>query len=338
MRTTKVPRQSTGQIDEHGISELTSSTVPKARDLATSTVDVVVASNRSSPYLAEALASVQGQTWKNWRLILVDDGSPDPGFFKQWASRIPGAVLIRQEAAGPSAARNAGVRAGNGEFITFLDDDDVWHPQRLALQVAAMREHADAVGGYSAGWYMDAAGVPFGTWGAEPTPSHLFLCGEVEIPRIVTLIARRNASLLAGLFDESLRYGEDDDFILRLAQLGKLSAVGTPLVGYRRHASNVTNGAGVARRRASERLLLKQIAHAHEAARHSDARLLEDNFRRWRVRAAEECAGSLAGGLKVHEWQRVKDELAWAGRTAPIYTAKAVLQRANGRMGLRSRN
>lgn len=98
--------------------------------------------------LAEAVASVQAQTRPDWEMILIDDGSTDgsAGLAAALAAAEPRLRLVSLGAnRGPAAARNAGIRAARGRFIAFLDADDRWHHDKLAVQIG----------------YMEAVGAPF---------------------------------------------------------------------------------------------------------------------------------------------------------------------------------
>src|SRR5690554_6786704 len=107
-------------------------------------VTCVIATNRASPYLDEALSSVAAQTYPDIDVLVVDDGSPDPDGLGAVLARHPHAQVIRLRAQGVANARNEGARRARGEFLAFLDDDDRWQPERIALQVAALQTSPDA--------------------------------------------------------------------------------------------------------------------------------------------------------------------------------------------------
>src|SRR5688572_3702978 len=94
-------------------------------------VDVVLCTHRVGEYLEEALDSLLHQTWPRWRLTLVDDGSKEPDRLDRMVDRITDSQVIHQRWLGQAAARNHAIRNSCGDLITFLDDDDVWHPERL---------------------------------------------------------------------------------------------------------------------------------------------------------------------------------------------------------------
>ena len=99
-------------------------------------VSVIIPAYQAAAYIHETLESVLRQSYQNLEVILINDGSPDTEEFERaigpYRDRI---VYIRQENGGPSAARNAGIRRARGEYLAFLDSDDVWFPTCLAAQV-----------------------------------------------------------------------------------------------------------------------------------------------------------------------------------------------------------
>jgi glycosyltransferase involved in cell wall biosynthesis len=100
-------------------------------------------------FMAEAIESVIAQTYPNWELLLVDDGSTDPStaIAREFASRYPGQIRYLEHPGhvnrGMSATRNLGISAARGELISFIDSDDIWEPNKLSDQVRIMREHPE---------------------------------------------------------------------------------------------------------------------------------------------------------------------------------------------------
>jgi glycosyltransferase involved in cell wall biosynthesis len=104
-------------------------------------VSVIVPVYKGERFLAEALESVAAQTYAPLETIVVDDGSPDRS--AEIAAGRAGVQVVRQANQGVAAARNAGLAVARGELVAFLDQDDQWLPQKLALQVDHLRTHAD---------------------------------------------------------------------------------------------------------------------------------------------------------------------------------------------------
>ena len=296
-------------------------------------VSVVLATNRNGPYLAATLESLAGQTFTRWELILVDDGAPDPAAIEAAASAVPEARVIHQANAGVSAARNVGAAAGLGRYLAFLDDDDLWSPERLALQVAALEARPDAVASYCQWDFMDEQGTVFGTGELRAGDLRAFLRHETRAPIPTLLITRRGLDRV-GMFHPMLPPGEDLDLIYRLARTGPFVFVPDVLVHYRRHDANESGdlrAAALASRRA---LWVQQWW----SARSDETELLDDlhfglrqSRRYWTdqlVRAAAHEAGH--------------GHLATAGRYAafvtrhdPVLGVRAVAGMARRKLGRR---
>lgn len=110
-------------------------------------VSVVTSFLNEKSFLAKAIESVLAQEYTNWELLLVDDGSTDESthIAKEWAQRHPDKIRYLEhenhENRGPSASRNKGIEHARGKFIAFLDADDIWLPQKLAVQVKIFEDH-----------------------------------------------------------------------------------------------------------------------------------------------------------------------------------------------------
>lgn len=280
-------------------------------------VSVVVATNRAGPYLGEALASVAAQTWDRTELIIIDDGAPDAAAIVQAAAAVPQARVLRQASAGVSAARNHGAAVATGELLVFLDDDDRWHPHRLAEQVAAMETAPDAVASYCRLQTIDETGTRV-LAPADQTAVHTQADIAARRTGIIApnLMVRRAAFHRVGGFDAALGHAEDLDLVLRLADEGPFVFAAEALVDYRAHGANTTG---------RYRELVSSIdavlrGHRHRAAGRGDDELVaafdeslarNDRFAWWSaIRAARNAVGSgspfAAGG-----------DLWWALRTAP---------------------
>jgi glycosyltransferase involved in cell wall biosynthesis len=288
-------------------------------------ISVIIPTNRDGRYLRETVASVRTQTAPVGEILLIDDGSPAPGL--AGIAQELGVSYVRQDASGLSVARNTGVAAAQGDWIAFLDDDDVWHPERIRSQLDALAAAPDAIGAYTGGWYMDAEGRPFGAgWPAPAASARDMLAGEVTFPRITTLLIRRSAYLAAGGCRSEMEPAEDNELILRLLQRGEFAAVDRQLVGYRRHSANVTNR-GLPGRKAAVRGLRGQVRRARRRGDRELAGLLRRNLRRFRHHAAAENLGELAAAAKTGRRRYALALAWWAIRSAPLDSADAAARR-----------
>lgn len=291
-------------------------------------VSVVVATNRGGPYLAEALASATAQTYPHVEIVLVDDGAPDPDALDA-AGAAADARVIHRPASGVSAARNAGAAASRGDLLVFLDDDDRWHPERLARQAATLAQAPHAVASYCGMRVVDADGT-------ELVPADQRAVRDVhEVLRRVTgimlpnLMLRRDVFERVGGFRPDIRFAEDLDLVLRVALEGDFVFADGPLVDYRAHDANTT------RRHRELALGIDRVVRSHLAAAQAAGRedLVADhraslaaNSRYIAWNAARD-ARRLAREGAVH---RAAGEVVWAVVHAPTAPLEWVRKRLPG--------
>jgi GT2 family glycosyltransferase len=189
-------------------------------NIATPAISVITPVYNGAATLDRALRSVYGQTFPNWEVVAVDDGSTDGSYdiLRRWADMDRRVRPLRQgENSGVSAARNAAIRAARGEFVAYLDQDDEYHPDYLA-QVARLHGRADVlVFGYNLVSEDGQAGHRPAACDPAAHRNDFFLhC-------IVTPLGvahRRQLWTTAGGFNEMWCFGEDWDFWKRLARAG----------------------------------------------------------------------------------------------------------------------
>lgn len=301
-------------------------------------VSIILPTNRTSPFLAEALASVAAQTYTSWELLLVDNGVPDSAAVRDLVAGFDRMRVVAAPAVSLGFARNAGVVEARGEFYVFHDDDDVWKPDRLELQVRALEGTASAPAAYVGGWHMDAAGTSFGPgFPARPASSEAMLRGAAPTPHICgTLMVRRSAHLLVGGFAPELAIMEDFEYMLRLLELGTFVCVEGRHLGYRRHDGNLTNTGwrNVAQRRTIMRASLVRLADG--ARDRGDARVAElyrEHLRRFDARSAAEAGGSVVAALRRGDWGAARSGMAWGLRRSPVRFVRAGIARVARRSG-----
>ncbi len=205
-------------------------------------VSVVIPAYGHAQYIEATLQSVFAQTFQDFEVIVINDGSPDntAEVLRPWVTK--GAILyFEQPNAGQSAARNEGVRRARGEFIAFLDDDDQWPADKLQWQVARMQEDPAAVAAYG---YAHLSGngedfrLPTTAGPSGPVKSALLLGNFIVSPGQVLL---RAADLRAlGGLDARIRGADDWDLWLRLADRGAFIYEDRCALEYRYHASNAS--------------------------------------------------------------------------------------------------
>jgi glycosyltransferase involved in cell wall biosynthesis len=205
------------------------------------TVDVIIPAFNGAKYLPAAIESVISQTFDDWQIVLVDDGSTDntaevvAPYMDRLGSKIR---YIKQENRGLPAARNTAIRASTSEFLALLDADDVWLPCRLEESLKAMAERPQAGLAYGLIRGIDPEDRPFGsTWvgnlkdPAGHIATHIFT-RKVELP-CPTITFRRRCIEEVGVFDEAMRATEDRDLWLRIALRYEIAFVPKLLAYYR---------------------------------------------------------------------------------------------------------
>jgi glycosyltransferase involved in cell wall biosynthesis len=210
-------------------------------------VSAVIPAFNNADTIAEALESVAGQTCPVAEAIVVDDGSGDrtAEIARATIERcgLPG-VVLRQENAGPAAARNRGVAAAKSEWIAFLDADDTWFPWRTETQMRLADANSPVLC-----WCGDAMRMGESD-GADKTPGKpvdpLFrrigvddLIRNNAVATSTVLLRKRDFDAVGG-FDPSFRGPEDFDLWLRLASSSPLAFVDAPLAGYRHRAGSLS--------------------------------------------------------------------------------------------------
>lgn len=211
-------------------------------------VSVVMPTYNGEKFLDKALMSVFAQTYKNYEVIVVDDDSQIPqteAICRKYGDRIK-YVKIRH--AGQSAARNAGIRNSRGEYIAFLDDDDLWMSEKLEKQITfyetlkAKGIHPGLI--YTGHRIIDESGVPFS--------SYLYKCEGNQLRTLLFLdfigtpssvMTTRSVLDDVGFFDESMTTSEDFELWLRIARKYPIYSVNEILIGYRDRLGSVSKSA-----------------------------------------------------------------------------------------------
>jgi len=203
---------------------------------------VIIPTRNRAAMLQEAIESVRAQTYRAWELIVIDDGSTDqtPQIVETLARDEARIRLIRQAQHGVSAARNAGIRAARGRYVAFLDDDDLFLPEKLTVQIACLERQPSLGFVYSQTEWVNRQGESLGRHPTTPVGDLRGLLEECAIP-LQTVVCRRERLEQVGGFDESLSIGEDYDLWLRVARIASFQFIPGPLVRYRVHGANTCN-------------------------------------------------------------------------------------------------
>jgi glycosyltransferase involved in cell wall biosynthesis len=211
-------------------------------------VSVIIRTFNRAHSISQAINSALRQTYTDFEILVVDDGSTDdtPQAVQSFAdSRIR--VLRHHTNLGVGAACNTGIRAANGEYIAWLDSDDLWCPEKLQRQVAFLEKYTEVDAVFSDVCIHDkdvevlsltehmrafrafSDGRPLGSEFVV-SQRQMYLCLLQEVPiKPTALVVRRNVFDKVGVFDESARSGEDWEFLLRLARVSSFGYIHQPL-------------------------------------------------------------------------------------------------------------
>ena len=223
-------------------------------------VSVIVIFLNASDFLQAAIESVLAQTYEHWELLLVDDGSNDGSteiamsFASENSERIKYFDHDGHQNLGMSAARNLGIREAKGDYIAFLDADDYWLPNKLAVQTTILDSHPEAgmLFGSTKYWF---------SWTGRPEDSHrdyvpslrfrtqtlvyppllllLFIQGKAEVPCTCSILVRRAVAKKIGGFEDSFRgMYEDQVFYAKVCSYTPVLATNDCLAWYRQHSKS----------------------------------------------------------------------------------------------------
>jgi len=218
-------------------------------------VSVIMPAYNAERYIGEAIASVLAQTFQDWELIVVDDGSTDttPEILATFAdSRIQ---VVHQSNGGEASARNTALNLTAGEYIAFLDADDLYLPSGLADMVNYLESHRQFDVVYSDGVMCDQDKKPLMRLsGIRPGIYEGNILEQLVVSNIITVpvctAVRRGAIEALDLrFDPALKYGVDRDFWTQLARTSEFGYLPALTCEYRVHGSNMTSSVGSRKRK-----------------------------------------------------------------------------------------
>jgi len=194
-------------------------------------VSVIITTRNRSKSVKEAIESVlavQSQKFEI-EIIVVDDGSTDNT--PEVLQRYP-VMYVRTNGIGMANARNTGLRAARGDFVTLLDDDDVWLPNNIAPHIELFEQHPEYGAVHAQSQLADSAGIPFG----EPIPVGPLRSGWIfeELltywPQVGTIVTRAAVARAAGDLDATLAGDTDWDWLLRIAQYHPIGRIEQPVL------------------------------------------------------------------------------------------------------------
>lgn len=219
-------------------------------------VSVIILVYQSEAYIAAAIHSVLAQTYKNFEILIIDDGSPDRSVEICQQFNDPRIRIIRQENRGVPAARNTGIRHARGEYIAFLDGDDLWLPQKLEKQIAHLESSPFVGVSFCRSKFVDENGKCLGTYQMPKLKginlSYLLRCNPIgngsagvirrKVLEDIKFMHQHHGNFENCYFDEQFRAGGETDFLLRILIQTKWRIEGVPaaLTLYRVNSNGMT--------------------------------------------------------------------------------------------------
>ncbi len=205
-------------------------------------VSVIIPTYNRADFIKDAVESVLCQTYKDFEIIIVDDGSTDStkDVLQKFHNKI---TYIYKSNGGAASARNVGINHAQGEYIAFLDSDDLWLPERLKFGVQALNSDKD-IGLF----FSDCSRVFNGEKASKtyfddykPCAGYMFkqLFMQCFIPTL-TVILRKGCFKEAGMFNEELPSCEDYDMWLRISACFKINYIKMPLAIYKTHSKSIS--------------------------------------------------------------------------------------------------
>lgn len=210
-------------------------------------VSIMMPAYNAEQYIAQAVESVLAQSYQNWELIIVNDGSTDrtPSIVLNYSD--PRIRVIHQSNSGESIARNTALRHMRGEFVAFLDADDAYLESHLELCVTYLNAHPHYDGVYSDGYHFDSTGTRLQTLSSNrrgPFEGNIFgevvRASDVFGPPLCVILRRSLIDRFHLEYDSEIVIGPDWDFFIQFAELGKFGYIQDITCLYRVHQTNIT--------------------------------------------------------------------------------------------------
>jgi glycosyltransferase involved in cell wall biosynthesis len=244
-------------------------------------ISVLLPAYNTARYVAEAVESILAQTYADFELLIVDDGSTDdtPRILRRYAERDRRIHLVSRPNTGYVIALNEMLARSRGEFIARMDADDIAVPTRFERQMSYLADHPDCVMVGSRVLIIDPDGSPLTVMGEALTHEEIDSALMVARGQMVyhpSVIIRRQPLLEVGSYREEFETVEDLDLFLRLAEVGRIVNLEEPLLKYREHTGKVGH---VRAAKQAETVQLVLEAAYHRRGRAFSREIVENKIR-----------------------------------------------------------
>jgi len=283
-------------------------------------VSIITPAYNPGRYLAEAIDSVIAQSFTDWEMVVVDDGSTED--FSWVGDKHSNIRLIRQENRGLSVARNVAIIASQGKYIAFLDADDVWLPTKLGKQVAVMEESPRAAFCQTQFEMIDEKGTFISAGYARPILSYVEMLQGCSIC-ISSVLLRRECLAVSSLFDPFLKSSQDFDMWLKLSRFYDIAFVPSCETLYRWHSQNMShNYRGTYAE--TKRLFHSHIRLAHETEDQAALMEAKAGLRRAHATFSAQAFDYSRASLRQRRIKPFVLHLAFAFQSSPSYVTRSI--------------
>jgi len=218
-------------------------------------ISIIIPVYNAEKFISETIESVIAQTYQDWEIIAVDDGSTDktPEILKEYEKKLSKKLrVITQKNSGVSIARNTGIAAAKGEYIAFLDHDDLWMPEKLEKQIKLLDSNKELGLVYSDSYMIDESGNLKKDTFINSIMSKNILQSKVfrgnifnelfcvDFIPLLTTIVRKDVFDKVGMFNPKYKISEDYDLFLKIARIYPADFIKQPLAKYRIHSGGAS--------------------------------------------------------------------------------------------------
>ena len=284
-------------------------------------VSIVIPAYNPGHYLDLAIQSVVAQTFTDWELIVVDDGSAED--LSYIGEKYSAVKMIRQSNQGASVARNAGILASSGRLIAFLDSDDLWEPTKLEHQITLMNANPNAGLCHTSFQIINAQGAVTGPGfqGYDKDYNELLMgCGICAS----TVIVRRECLAASGLFDPFCPPVEDYDLWLKLSRYYSICRVESNQAFYRIHSQNISGNYAKMLRKQTE-ILNHHILLAKSQNDRGTLQAAYKGKQRARALYGVQAFDSARRSLREHKLKSFAKHLFFALKHSPKYAITSLV-------------
>lgn len=203
-------------------------------------VSVIVPFYNRVIWLAEALESVMQQSYSDFEIIMIDDGSTESidGLINLNDSRIK---YYRQLNRGPSSARNKGIEMAKGEYLVFLDSDDIFEHNKLEIQLEYMKKNSNAIMSHTSYTTIDESGNILEVIDTGKLSGYLYPDILINCPIATPTVMIKREKLNHYRFNELINIGEDIFLWIQLSKISEVLGIDIPLTKVRKHSCNASD-------------------------------------------------------------------------------------------------